>query len=592
MYEGGEGPALGIGSTMEFSNHVILIAGVLLLLSVLVSLLSTRTGMPMLLGFLGLGMLMGEDGPGGIQFNDMGTAYLVGSLSLALILFDGGLRTDAGTFRVGLRPALALATVGVVVTACITGLAAAWLLHLPWMHGLLIGAIVGSTDAAAVFSILHMRGLALKQRVGATLEIESGSNDPMAIFLTVAVVELISVGNHNPVGFVVETFLQQFGLGAVLGVAGGFALSWLINRLRLGTALYPLLTLAGVLVLFGLTEVVAGSGFLAVYLCGIILGNRPLQATHEIHRFHDGMAWLSQITMFVVLGLLVTPSQLSPVAPAALAVALVLIFVARPVAVALSLVPFGFPWREQAFIGWVGLRGAVPIILALIPLLAGVEYADVIFNVTFFVVLLSIIFQGWTVAPAARRLGLEVPPLPGPHQRMELSIQGRPEFELVGYRLDEHSPAVGRSVKELPLPERANVAAVFRGDRVLRNEAGSSKLAVQDQVYVLVQTRDIGVLDQLFVAMETPRRLEARHFFGEFVLNGDARLADVASVYGVPLPGDAADQTVGGYLARSISLPVVGDRCHVGGIELVVREIEKDRITRVGLKLHEDAGTQ
>jgi cell volume regulation protein A len=573
---------------MEFSYHVILIAGVLLLLSVLVTLVTTRTGMPMLLGFLGLGMLMGEDGPGGIQFNDMQTAYLVGSLSLAVILFDGGLRTDAGTFRVGLRPALSLATVGVVVTALITGVAAAWLLNLPWLYGLLIGAIVGSTDAAAVFSILHAHGLALKQRVEATLEIESGSNDPMAIFLTVALVGLLGAGGQHLAWSVIKTFVLQFGLGGLCGAAGGYGLLWLINRVRIHTGLYPLLTLAGVMVVFGFTAGVEGSGFLAVYLCGIILGNRSHQAAHEIRRFHDGMAWLSQITMFVVLGLLVTPSQLAPVAPLALAVAAVLIFVARPAAVALSLAPYRFPWREQLFIGWVGLRGAVPIILAVIPLLAGVDHADVMFNVTFFVVLLSLVLQGWTVTHAARWLGLEVPPRPGPQQRMELSIQGRPEFELVGYRIDENSPAVGQVITELPLPGRANVAAVFRGDRVLRNEDPAPVLAVQDHVYVLAQTQDIAALDQIFVAIATPKRLEAWRFFGEFVLKADARLADVADVYGIPVPDDAADQTVGDYLGRTISLPVVGDRCRVGSIELVVREIDKDRITRVGLKLREE----
>ncbi|MFP4243930.1 MAG: potassium/proton antiporter, partial [Ectothiorhodospira sp.] len=353
---------------MEITNQIILLGSGVLLASVLASVVTRRLGVPLLLVFLLLGMLLGEEGPGGVQFRDVQMAHLFGSLALAIILFDGGMRTPVSSFRVGLRPALGLATLGVVITAGITGAFAAWWLGLSWLAGLLLGAIVGSTDAAAVFSLLHARGLALKQRVGATLEIESGSNDPMAIFLTLVLMELIVDGNA-PMGVtVLWEFLRQIGLGAVLGLAGGTGLRWLINRLDMPQGLYPLAAMAGGLTLFGLTSVMGGSGFLAVYLAGLLLGNRPLQASQYISRFHDGIARLAQIGMFLMLGLLVTPSDLLPVALDALPIAAVLILVARPLAVWLCLLPFNFPWREQVFVGWVGLRGAVPIILALFPL--------------------------------------------------------------------------------------------------------------------------------------------------------------------------------------------------------------------------------
>ncbi|WP_303904401.1 potassium/proton antiporter [Thiohalomonas denitrificans] len=571
---------------MDFTNQVILIFSLLLMASVLASLFSARLGMPVLLVFLVLGMLMGEDGPGGIEFEDVQSAHLLGSLALAVILFDGGLRTDAGSFRVGLKPALSLAIIGVAFTAAITGVAATWLLNLPWLFGLLIGAIVGSTDAAAVFSVLHSRGLELKQRVGATLEIESGSNDPMAIFLTIGLVELLAAGKSELDWTMLSSFAQQFGLGGILGVAGGFVLLWLLNRLRLAAGLYPLLAMSGGMVLFGVTSSLGGSGFLAIYLAGLILGNRPLQAARNIRRFHDGIAWLSQISMFLVLGLLVTPSELVTTAPQAMAVALVLIFLARPVAVTLSLLPFGFAWREQLFVGWVGLRGAVPIILALFPLLAGLEYADTIFNIAFFVVLVSLIVQGWTVAPAARWLGLEIPPRTASWQRVDLDIPGAFEYELVGYRLEADSPATGRLIGALALPDRSRLVALIRGEQLLGPEVPEVKFEKDDHVYLLAAAQAIEALDRIFITVRTPERLKAQQFFGEFVLNGDAKLADVAGFYGFPIPDEAVDASIADYFRRRFhNQPVIGDRIRVSGVEMVVRDIKEGVVVQVGLRL-------
>ncbi|MFP4080237.1 MAG: potassium/proton antiporter [Ectothiorhodospira sp.] len=569
---------------MEITNQIILLGSGVLLASVLASVVTRRLGVPLLLVFLLLGMLLGEEGPGGVQFRDVQMAHLFGSLALAIILFDGGMRTPVSSFRVGLRPALGLATLGVVITAGITGAFAAWWLGLSWLAGLLLGAIVGSTDAAAVFSLLHARGLALKQRVGATLEIESGSNDPMAIFLTLVLMELIVDGNA-PMGVtVLWEFLRQIGLGAVLGLAGGTGLRWLINRLNMPQGLYPLAAMAGGLTLFGLTSVMGGSGFLAVYLAGLLLGNRPLQASQYISRFHDGIARLAQIGMFLMLGLLVTPSDLLPVAVDALPIAAVLILVARPLAVWLCLLPFNFPWREQVFVGWVGLRGAVPIILALFPLLAGIPQSATLFNIVFFLVLISLLVQGWTITPLARWLGLELPPTSQMVQRVELDIPGQQELELVGYRLAENSPVVREHWTGFTLPRSVRVVAHLR-DKVLLDTLDMLDLRAGDYLYLLAPPQDLPALDRLFVAVAAPERLSDRRFFGAFVLNGGARMADLSMAYGLEVPPEALDLSLDEFIRRALNTqPVVGDRLRLNGVELVVREVSGDRIIRVGLK--------
>ncbi|MDD3517150.1 MAG: potassium/proton antiporter [Chromatiales bacterium] len=570
---------------MELTNQIIFIGSAVLLFSVLASVITTRVGIPLLLVFLALGMLLGEEGPGGVRFDDVQSAHLFGSLALAIILFDGGLRTPAKSFRVGLRPAIGLATVGVLITAAATGLFAAWMLDLGWIEGLLIGAIVGSTDAAAVFALLHSRGLELKERVGATLEIESGSNDPMAIFLTIALVEVLLLGEGRIGASVALDFVQQMGLGALVGWIGGLALAVTINRVSLTPGLYPLAAFAGALLVFGLASVLGGSGFLAVYLAGLLLGNRPLQASQNISRFHDGIARLAQIGMFLMLGLLATPSDLLPVALESLAIAGVLILLARPLAVWLCLLPFHFPWREQVFVGWVGLRGAVPIILALFPLLAGLDNAWLFFNVAFFVVLVSLLVQGWTVTPAARLLGLEVPPVSQVIQRVELDIPGQQEIEMVGYRLARNSPVVSGNWRSFVLPESVRVIAHIR-DQNLLPTVDLHHLQADDLLYLLAARKDLAMLDRLFVASAAPEHLSEQKFFGEFVLNGDARLSDVALMYGVPVDEAYADRTLERHIEEELQVkPVVGDRVRVGRVELVVRELDGARISRVGLKL-------
>ena len=571
---------------MELSNQIIFIAGLLFLVSILASVVSSRIGAPLLLVFLVIGMLVGEQGPGGVSFDDYQAAHLIGTLALAVILFDGGLRTKVESFRVGLRPAVTLATVGVVITVAATGLITAWVFDLPLVVGLLIGAIIGSTDAAAVFYLLHAHGLELKQRIGATLEIESGSNDPMAIFLTIVLVEVVLGMHENPGVDLLVEFLLQIGLGGAAGLAGGALLVALINRIRLTPGLYPLLAIAGALLLFGLTSVLQGSGFLAVYLAGIVLGNRRLQSALPIRRFHDGMAWLAQIVMFLMLGLLVTPSDLLVVAPVALVVSAVLILFARPLAVVVCLLPFRFPWREQLFISWVGLRGAVPILLGLFPLIAGLENAQLYFNIAFFVVLLSLVVQGWTVAPLARWLQLEVPPRSRVLHRTELDLPGQADYELVVYTVEEDSPAIYRPIHRLSLPAGCQVAMLMRKGRPVP-QPEQEVLTADDSLYMLTPPEKIAELDRLLVAQHGPARLDEHVFFGDFVINGETPLVALATAYGFQLPDDAdPQQTIGSYLYTVFrKRAVVGDRVNLNNVQFVVREIQGNQIVQVGLKI-------
>ena len=570
---------------MDWAHQVIFFGALVVLGSILSSVVTSRLGVPLLLVFLGIGMLLGPEGPGGLVFENIPLAHLIGSAALAVILFDGGLRTPVRNFRTGLKPALGLATVGVVMTSGLTGLFAWWWLGLSWLEALLLGAIVGSTDAAAVFSLLHSRGLELKSRVGATLEIESGSNDPMAIFLTIVLIELLLLPDRSFGLVVVVEFLQQMGLGALIGVLGGLGLLWLINRLPMSPGFYPLAALAGALCIFGLTGLLGGSGFLAVYLAGLVVGNRPLEAGQNIKRFHDGIASLAQIGMFLMLGVIVTPSELPPVALDAGLLAAVLILVARPLAVGVCLLPFRFPWREQLFIAWVGLRGAVPIILALFPLLAGLDLAEYFFHVVFFVVLISLLVQGWTVAPAARWLQLELPPTTTRVQRTELDIPGQQEMELVGYRLAESTPVVREAWSSFHLPPSARLVAHLRGGHLLEH-LEVMDLRAGDHLYIMVAPAELPDLDRLFLATEVPERLSERSVFGEFVLNGDAEIGAVALAYGVPIPETECGKTLEDFVrCRLKAEPVVGDTVDLDGIRLVIREMDGSRITRVGLKL-------
>ncbi|NYG33231.1 potassium/proton antiporter [Sphaerotilus montanus] len=411
--------AFAWAGVMDFVNLPLLAVSALVFLSVLAGLFSARIGFSFLLVFLAAGILAGENGPGGVRFDDVRLSFWVGNVALAVILLDGGLRTSFATFRTGLRPALLLATAGVVLCAGLTAVAGRLIVGLDLPAALLLGAIVGSTDAAAVFSLLQRSGVTLNERVAATLEIESGMNDPMAVYLTLAFLALLTGAGAAPgaasdsaAWAMALSFVRQFGWGLALGVPGGLAMAWLLRRLaRLGLAggARALLLVSGGLVVFAATGLLEGSGFLAVYLFGLIVANRAAAEAEPALAAMDGYAWLSQAGLFLLLGLLVTPSRLVADAVPALGVAAALIVVARPVAVWLCLKPLRFTGAEIGFIAWVGLRGAVPIVLALFPLLAGVPQAAQLFHVAFVVVLVSLLLQGSTIGLLARRLGVALP---------------------------------------------------------------------------------------------------------------------------------------------------------------------------------------
>jgi potassium/hydrogen antiporter len=560
----------------------ILLGSLLVLAGIMSSLVAMRFGAPLLLVFLILGMLAGEAGPGGIKFDDVGTTYMVGSIALGLILFDGGLRTRFSTFRSVLAPSVMLATVGVLLTAMLTAPVAKFLLGMSWTEALLVGAVVASTDAAAVFFLIHARGLRLRPRVGSTLEVESGSNDPFAVLLTILLVEFLLVGDRSW-GHVLAVLAEQAVLGTIIGILGGRAIVVVLNRLGLAQGLHAPFVATSALVIFGFAASVHASGFLAVYLAGLVVGNRPTRAHNTVIVFLDAVTWLAQIVMFVLLGLLVWPQRLLESLGPALAVAAVLMFIARPAAVFACLAPFRFSLREKAFISWVGLRGAVGVFLASIPLLVGLPKAHLYFDIAFVVVLTSLLIQGWTIAWAARRLHIALPrhdPLP---RRVELDLPGQLEQEIVGYPVPANSPYLKRGL----LPSWARPTLVVREQKIL-SPPEAHPVRQGDYVYLLAPPEKAQALDRFFVDMPPPAVPDPR-LLGDFFVSGDVTLGELAEIYGLSIAPDSAGVSLADHIAEEVKRRVKqGDIVPLGPIALLAHRVSEGRVTSVGLRLPED----
>ena len=554
-------------ASLNSVSLAILLGSLLVLAGILSSLIALRFGAPLLLVFLLLGMLAGEGGPGGIKFDDVGAAYTVGSIALALILFDGGLRTRLASLRNVLAPAVTLATVGVLITALLTAPVAKFVLGIGWIPAFLMGAMVASTDAAAVFFLINARGLRLRPRVRAVLEVESGTNDPFAVFLALLLVEILLVGDQSW-SHAAATFLRDAILGCVIGLAGGQVIALVLNRLVLAQGLHAPFVAVSALVVFAFANAVHTSGFLAVYLAGLVVGNKQTRAHNSVVVFLDAVTWLAQIVMFVLLGLLAWPHRLAYSLFGAIAIALVLMLVARPVTVLLCLWPFKFHWNEKIFISWVGLRGAVGIFLASIPMLVGLPGAYLYFDVVFVVVLSSLLVQGWTVALAARKLDISFTrsdPLP---RRVELDLPGQLAREIIGYPVPANSPYLRRGL----IPNWARPTLVIRNEEIL-TPAEAHPVREGDYVYLLAPPEKAQALDRFFVKLPPPTAPDPR-LLGDFFVPGTATLGALAEIYGLQVAADHTEVSLADYFSEQLRRRVkTGDIVELGPIALLAHKV-------------------
>ena len=539
---------------MESMNLMFLIFAFLFFISIVATRLSAHLGMPLLLVFLGVGMLAGEEGIGGIQFSNFLAANMVGQLALAIILLDGGLRTSTASFRISLKPAVVLASWGVLATVLVLGAFATYFFDVNWQLGFLMAAIVGSTDAAAVFSLLRSSGVRLNSRILSTLELESGANDPMAIFLVTATITMLNQPeNAGALSFIVM-LLQQLLLGLLFGWGAGKGLAWLLQRIILAE----------------------GSGFLAVYLAGILIGNSRSRANEHLLNVMDGLAWLAQASMFLVLGLLVTPSRLFEQGFDAIVIAGCLILVARPIAVFSSLIWFPYSKREMAYISWVGLRGAVPITLAMMPLMEGIPNSRLIFDVIFSVVIVSLLIQGTTIGFMARKLKVVLPPQPEPLFSDEIWLTEKLTLQLQSFRVAEYSKAERShpyALTRLKQFANARLFALIRDGAIMKVGMNTQMRKGDVAWYVFPEDRGNEFAEQFASNKQSESEQE---FYGEIEVKPYVRIGELAKAHQLNLREEDADRTLGElFRERFGDVPVAGDKLDLDGYEITIKELDE-----------------
>jgi len=588
---------------MDTLNILYLVGALLIFASIMASTLSARLGVPLLLLFLMVGMLAGEEGILGIEFSQYAIANFVGQAALACILLDGGLRTSFKSFRVGLKPAVTLATWGVLATVMILGIFVTWLLDVDWRFGLLMAAIVGSTDAAAVFSLLRNGGVKLNDRVQATLELESGANDPLAILLVTGLIAL----NVDPAGQTLLGFLglllQQLSFGLGMGLLFGYLLARLLPKILLAEGMYAILIMSAGLAVFAATNLIGGSGFLAIYLTGVLIGNHKVRSTEHVMRVMDSFAWLSQAVLFVVLGLLVTPSNVIDVWYYSVAIAAFMILIARPIAVYTSVKPFKFKDREIGFISWVGLRGAVPITLAILPVMAGIEGAFMLFDIAFGVVVLSLILQGTTIPFMANLFKVRIPNNKDPEEEHEVWVSDKAsitlyEFEVKSgaFAIDRHPMGISNRVS----PDEISVFALVRRQHIVRVEE-TTKLKCGDRVWYAMRGNHASQIAKIFNDTTLDRKA-IDDFYGDWLLSPSVKLGDLPFFTDIMASESLVDklkakpentskimweQTVAEYVIDNLDMkPVSGDTVAISDEwSLVIKEVDdKGKLRTIGLK--------
>ena len=563
---------------MDFVNFPLLLMSALLIFSILTSLVSTKANIPLILVFLCIGLMVGDGGGLGlVGFHSAKMAFFIGNVALALILFDSGYQTSFKSYRMTAVPSLLLATVGVLLTTLLLAPAAYYILNISWLQAMLLAAIISSTDSASVFFLLRMGGVSVRDKIKSTLEIESGSNDPMAIFLTFSFITLIQAHADGFSWRLFTNFIEQMGIGAIAGLCIAYVVKKIINKVELDTALYPILLIAMVIAGFAVTNVLGGSGFLALYIAGIFLGNSKLHGHHQILRVQTTLTWLCQIIMFMSLGLYANVSEFPSVFTPSMILGALLIVVSRPLAVFLCLAPFKYTLLEKVFISFVGLRGATSILLALTPLVMHLPYAETFFNIIFLMVLMSLAIQGFFIIPVARMCHVTLPIVEKPAEKSEVDLPGLSDSYLVTYKLSENTPAVhGKPIPKWAMP------IIVKREGISYNAYNIKSLKPDDRVYLFASSeKKIQFLDSLYGGGLTLNSED----FGDFTLKPDTPLKELVLLYGIKIDKRMQDKTICDVLNQNFADIEVGDRFRLDAVELIVRKMDGCSVEEIGLDL-------